>query len=214
MRVLTTVSAAAVLAFALMAAPEAMAQRGRNNNNQSTTVVVVNYQRVLTETALGRDLNTKLQGVRTQVQQEAQALQPEGQSIEQERQRLAGLSRNLTNDQIRASATLAPQFQAFQQRVQQFQARGQALEGDMQCSQAVALRDFDRQVSPIIQSVMTARGAGAVLDSSQVNFVSPDFDITTTVIQQVDQGANTRTANVARHAVSECQAPAAAAAPH
>jgi Skp family chaperone for outer membrane proteins len=192
----------AALAMAFAVTP-AMAER--NRNDQSTSVVVINYQRVVAETALGRDMQTKLQGIRTQIQTEAQALQPEEQSLEQERQRLATASRNMTPDQVRANATLSSQFQAFQQRAQQLQARGQALQGDLQCSQLIALRDFGNQVTPIIRTVSQSRGAGVAVDAGSAQFVDPAYDITTTVIQQVDQNQATRVANVARHAVSECQ---------
>lgn len=211
MRLLSIVSAAVIAVAALAVTPEALAQRGRNN--QSTTSVVINYQRVVAETALGRDMTAKLQQIRTQVGTEAQSLQPEQQSIEQERQRLAQASRNMSPEQIRNSSTLAPQFQQFQQRVQQFEARAQGLRGDFECSQIFALGEFDRQVSPIVRSVMEARGAGVVLDASNVQLVLPEFDITNTVIQQLDQGVATRTANVTRHAVAECQAQAPAQAP-
>lgn len=199
MRLMNLVCAAAIAVVAVSASTAAFAQRNRGG----TTVVVVNFQRVVAESALGRDMTTKLQAIRQQISTEAQALAPEQQSIQQEQQRLATASRNMTPDQIRASSTLAPQFQAFQTRVQQFQQRSQALEGDYECSQLMAFRDYDRQVSPIVRSVMQAQGAGVVINSANVQTVEPQFDVTNTVIQQLDAAA--RTATVARHAVSECQ---------
>src|ERR1043165_5293662 len=98
MRLLNAVCAAAVVAAAFSLAPEASAQR---NRNQATTVVVVNYQRIVAESALGRDLAAKLEQVRTQIGTEAQALAPEGQSIEQEQARLQNSLRNQTPDQLR-----------------------------------------------------------------------------------------------------------------
>lgn len=211
MRVVSTFSAVALAAAALvMSSSDALAQR---NRGQSTTAVVINYQRVAAESVLGRDMQAKLAALRQQFAGEAQALAPEQQSLQQERDRLAQASRNMTPQQIQNSSTLAPQFQQYQQRAQQFEGRANALRGDMECSQLIALRDFDRLVSPIVRSVMETRGAGIVVDSSNVTVSSPDFDITNTVIQQLDQNQNTRVANVARHAVSECQAQQPAAAP-
>lgn len=192
---------AAVALAAAVLAPDALAQR--RNNNQATTSVVVNYQRVLAESAMGRDLTAKLQQIRGQIGGELQALQPERDAIEAERQRLAGVTRNMTPAQVQANA----QVQALAQRAQQFQQRGQGLQGDMECTQLFALREFDQQVAPIIRTVMEARGAGVVLEASNITYVAPEFDITSAVIQQLDQVA--RTANVARHGVAECQAPAA-----
>jgi Skp family chaperone for outer membrane proteins len=182
---------------------DALAQR---NRGQSTTSVVINYQRVAAESVIGRDLQAKLAGLRQQFATEAQSLSPEQQSLEQERNRLAQASRNMSPEQIRNSSTLAPQFEQFSQRMQQFEGRANALRGDLECSQMIALRDFDRQVSPIVRQVMEGRGAGIVIDASNVTTSSPEFDITNTVIQQLDQNPNTRAANVARHGVAECQA--------
>ena len=203
MRVVSLLSAAALAVAAVSVSSEALAQR---NRGQATTAVVINYQRVAAESVLGRDLQAKLVALRQQFQTEAQALQPEQQSLQQERERLAAASRNMTQQQIQNSSTLAPQFQQFQQRLQQLEGRARGLEGDMQCSQLIAMRDFDRQVSPIVQSVMTSRGAGIVIDASNTTSFDPNFEITTTVIQQLDQNQNSRVANVTRHAASECQA--------
>lgn len=202
MRLMGMVSAVALAAVALSFASEADAQR---NRGQSAAAVVVNYQRVVAESALGRDLQTKLQGVRTQITTEAQALAPEAQSIQQEAQRLQNGTRNLSPEQIRNHATWGPQFQAFAQRRQQHEARAASLQGDMQCTELVSLREFDRVVSPIIRGIMQQRGAGVVLDAGNVNYVAPEYDITNTVIQQLDQNQATRTANVTRHGVAECQ---------
>lgn len=203
MRVLNLVAATAFAVAAMAMSSDASAQRGRN---QASSAVVINYQRVLAESALGRDLSTKISQLRQQIGTEAQTLTPEQQSLEQERQRLAQGTRNMSAEQIRNSSTWAPQFERFQQRLTQFQQRSQTLQGDLECSQLIALRDFDRQVSPVVRSVMESRGAGIVLDASNVQLALPQYDITETVIQQLDQGQATRTAAVARHSVTECQA--------
>jgi Skp family chaperone for outer membrane proteins len=202
MRVVSLFSAAVLAVAAVSVSSDAFAQR---NRGQATTAVVINYQRVAGESVLGRDLQAKLVALRQQFQTEAQSLQPEQQSLQQERERLTTAARNMTPQQIQASSTLAPQFQQFQQRLQQLEGRARGLETDMQCSQLIAMRDFDRQVAPIVQSVMTSRGAGIVVDSGNTTAFDPNFDITTTVIQQLDQNQNSRVANVARHAASECQ---------
>jgi Skp family chaperone for outer membrane proteins len=199
--------AAATCVAALAVAPSAFAQR-----NTAASALVINYQRLANESALGRDMTTKLQGLRTQIQQEAQALQPEVQSLEQERQRLTTATRGMTQAQVQANTTLTPQFQAFQQRVQTLQQRQQTLQGDMECSQLIAVRDFQAQIAPSIRTLMQSRGAGMVIDTGSVQLFDPQYDVTNTVIQQLDQNQSTRTATVARHGVAECQAQPAAAA--
>lgn len=210
MRVVSTFSAAALAVAALAVSSDALAQR---NRGQATQAVVINYQRVVTESVLGRDMQTKLAGLRQQFATEAQSMQPEQQSLEQERNRLAQATRNMSQEQIRNSTTYAPQFQQFAQRLQQFEGRAAGLRGDLECSQLMALRDFDRQVGPVLNQVMSSRGAGIVIDAGNATAFDPNFDITATVIQQLDQNQNTRVANVARHAAAECQAQQPAQAP-
>ncbi len=80
------------------------------------------------------------------------------------------------------------------------------MRGDLECTQAIAVREFDRQAAPIIRSIMEQRGAGAVFDTSAILQHQPQFDITNTVIQQLDGNPATRTANVTRQAMAACQA--------
>ncbi len=201
MRLLSIFSAAAIAVAAIAATSDASAQRNRNNG-QATTSVVINYQRVLAESALGRDLQAKLQTVRQQISAEVQGLAPEQQSIEQEAQRLAASTRNQSTEQLRNN----PQVQALAQRQQQLQARVAGLQGDMECTQILSRLDVNRLVEPVVRSVMQSRGAGIVIDSSNVSVSAPEFDITATVIQQLDANQATRATNVTRRPVAECQA--------
>lgn len=200
MRLMSTVCAIAVAATAFAPAPDAFAQR----RGQGASVVAVNYQRVLSESALGRDLQTKLNQVRTTIGGEAQGLAPEAQSIETEARRLQQSLRNLNQQQLASN----PEVQALAQRQQQLSVRQQTLQGDYECTQLIALRDVRTQIMPIVRAIMEQRNAGIVVDFNQALEVSTEFDITTTVIQQLDQNAATRTANVSRRPMSECQQPA------
>ena len=196
MRLMSTVCAVAVAATAIAATPDAFAQR----RGQAASVVVVNYQRVLAESSLGRDLATKLNQVRTQVSGEAQALQPEAQSVEQEARRLQQSLRNLNQQQLANNA----EVQALAQRQNTLQQRAAALQGDFECTQLISLRDARNQIMPIVRAIMQQRNAGVAVDSTQALEVTADYDITTTVIQQLDQNAATRTANVSRRPAAEC----------
>lgn len=207
MRVVSTLTAAALAVAALSVSSDALAQRNRGGNSQSATAIVVNYQRLAAESALGRDMQAKLAGLQQQFQSEAQALAPEQQSLEQERQRVSQATRNLSAEQIRGNA----QYQQFAQRLQQFEGRAGQLRGDMECSQAIALRDFGQQIAPIVRQVMQERGASIVINAGNAAIYADEVDATNQVIQQLDQNANTRTANVTRHALTECQGQAGAA---
>jgi Skp family chaperone for outer membrane proteins len=204
MRLMNAVCAAAIVAASVAASPEAAAQR--NRNNQSTTVVAVNLQRVLSESAIGRDYSARIGQIRQQITTEAQALQPEQQSVQQEAQNLAQATRNMTADQVRANSSLSSRVQAFNQRRQQLAVREQGLQGDMDCTQLVTLRALMTQITPVVQAAAQQRGAGVIVDANTAIYVGPEYDITSTVIQQLDQNQGTRSATVARHPVTECQA--------
>lgn len=196
MRLMSIVCAGAIAASAIALTPDAFAQR----RGQGGGIVVLNFQRVLTESAIGRDVATKLGQVRTQIGAEAQTLAPEAQSIEQEARRLQNSLRNLNPQQLSSNA----EVQALATRQQQLQQRSAGLQGDLECTQFIALRDVRAQIMPIVRAVMEQRNATAVLDSSAALEVSSDSDITATVIQQLDQNAATRAANVTRRPVAEC----------
>lgn len=202
MRVIQCLAAAALVAAAAIATtPDALAQR---RNQGGSNVVVMDFNRVLGESAIGRDMGAKLQAVRNELAPEAQSLQTEARSIEEETQRVQQATRNLSAEQRQNNA----QVQALTQRVAQFQQRRQTLEGSLQCTEALAMRDLTAQVTPTVRSVMESRGATVVLGRESVQLAAQDADITTTVIQQLDQNQATRTAAVSRRQVSECQAQA------
>jgi len=200
MRVMSAMCAVAAIAAAVALTPEASAQR----RGQSSSVVVVNFQRVVNESAMGRDMAAKLGQVRTQIQTEAQTMAPEAQSIEQERSSLATATRNMSAEQIRNNSNLNSRVEAFNTRAEQFQRRQAGLQGDYQCSEALAGREFRNALQPIVRNVMQSRGASVVMDAGSTQSFDPSVDVTDTVLQQLDAAARTSTA--ARHAVSECTA--------
>lgn len=203
MRLWGIFAAAALAAGALAVATDASAQRNRNN---AATVVVYNYDRLLAESNAGRGMASALQGVGQQINQELQALGPEVQSLQQEEQRIQQLTRNMNAEQRRGNS----QVQAFAQRAQQLQTRRAQLQGDMECTRAIALRSFNDQLLPLLRQVAEARGAGIVLDTGAVHYSASQFDVTSDVLQRVNTSIPSVT--VTRRPYTECvgqQAPAA-----
>ena len=201
MRVMSAMCAVAAIAAAVALTPDASAQR---RGNQTSSVIVVNFNRVVTDSAMGRDMAAKLGQVRSQIQTEAQSLAPEAQSIDQERSSLATATRNMTADQIRGNSNLNSRVEAFNTRAEQFQRRQQGLQGDYQCSEALAALELRNALQPIVRGVMQSRGASVVIDSGTTQSFDPAVDVTDTVLQQLD--AANRSSTAARHAISECAA--------
>ncbi|MES1157129.1 MAG: OmpH family outer membrane protein [Alphaproteobacteria bacterium] len=203
MRALKPLIMAAALAAALGAAPLAVAQPA-----QSASVIVLNIEQVIAQSDIGRDLNTKLSAIGQQMQGE---LQPEGTAIQTEQQAIQTAAQGKTEAQIRADTALQSRGNALAQRIQAFRERQQNLARDFEYTQQMTLQDFNQQITPIVREVMTARGAGVVLDSQAVQIAEPQFDATNDVVQRLNQRLHT--INVTRRQAPPPQGPAGAPSP-
>ncbi|MES1201744.1 MAG: OmpH family outer membrane protein [Pseudomonadota bacterium] len=203
MRFLKPVVSSAALAVALMAAPVAMAQPA-----QSASVIVLNMGQLLSNSEVGRDMNTKLQAIR---QQMATELQPEQTALQTEGQSLESATHNMTPQQIQSNSALNTRVQHFEQQRDAFQTHASSLERDYQYTQAMTLQDFNQQITPVVREVMTARGAGVVLDAQAIQIAEPAFDATNDVVSRLNQRLHTM--NVTRRQAPAAQQQGAAPAP-
>ncbi|MDX2238816.1 MAG: OmpH family outer membrane protein [Hyphomonadaceae bacterium] len=203
MRIVSLIAAGAALALAPVAAMSAHAQ-------QAGTVVVFNYDRVLADSTAGNDLETKLNQIRDQMRAE---VQPEQQALQAENQRLASATQGQTADAIRANPQLTQQINDFQRRGQALAQREQTLARDLQYTQAQAVAEFDRQLTPIVREVMTARGAAAVLNTNSVALYSPTADVTDDIMTRFNNSVRTITVTRQSPPAPQAAAPAAPAAP-
>lgn len=171
--------AALVLALGLIAAPSvAHAQAG------SAPFVVLNTDALLNESAAGRSLSSQLQQLEQQMVQE---LVSEEQAIQQEARRLAEAAQALTREQLLSNATLTGQIAANDRRAEALRQRAEANRRDYGYTRAMAVQSLNEQLAPIVNEVMAARGASAVIDRSAVVAVSPSIDVTADVIARLDQ---------------------------
>jgi outer membrane protein len=189
MRPVKAFFAAGAIAGALaLSAVAAFAQAGG-----AGSIIVIDAERILQQSSAGRDMQTKLQAIATQMQGE---LAPEQNSLQQEGQRLQQAVQGQTPEQVRANSALTQQIEAAQRRSQTFQQRQIGLARDLEYTRAQALAEFQRQSAPIIQQVMQQRGASAALEASIVSRYTPNIDATQDVMSRLDQSV--RTINVAR----------------
>lgn len=188
MRFLTPLIAIAAMFTLLTAAPSAFAQR-----NQGASVVVLNYENMITSSDVGRDMTTKLNQLNQQMQAE---LQPEAQTIQQEQQSLQQATSGMTPQQLRANSSLTARVEALQQRFEQFRTRETSSARDFDYTRQMTLADFNRQITPIVQEAMEARGASVVIEAAVTRLVLPSANITDDVVQRLNQ--RLRTINVTR----------------
>ena len=110
----------------------------------------------------------------TEFQAEAQALQQEAQQLQQQ------------------LAILAPEAQEqrrqeFMTKQQDLQQRAQLRQSQIQGGLGQAGQQLDQALQPILQQIMTERGANMVLDRTSVIVSSVDIDITATAVERLDQ---------------------------
>ncbi|MDV3256709.1 MAG: OmpH family outer membrane protein [Sphingomonas sp.] len=145
--------AAAMIAASTIAAP-AIAQRA-----PAAVVVVVDSERVYRECNACRTAQTQLQSQVTTLRNRQQTLEtqlrPEGQSIQQAIQALNGKQ---------PDAALQNRIKAFQQRQEQANQELARSQQNIQSIQANVLRQINERLQPVINQVMTQKGANLAVD--------------------------------------------------
>jgi outer membrane protein len=186
------IAAAAAFAIVPLVAAPALAQAG--------SVIVIDGQRVMTNSQAGRDMNTKLRAIETQMQQElqpeAQALQTEGQAINQARG-------NQTEEQIRRNSQLTQRMEAYQRRAQAFAARRQQMARDLEYTTVTARNEFGRHAKTALDQVLQQRRAAVAIDASVVQSNTNNVDATNDMISRLDGAV--RTINVTRQTAPQPQ---------
>ena len=173
----------AALALSLAIPAAAPAQRVAN-----AQIVIVDTDRIYRECTACRAAQTQLQALGTQLSQRAQALrqplQTEAQSIEQ----AAAAARNATGTARTTAET------AIQSRVTQLQQRDQAatqelqrMEQNLRSTQAHVLQQINLQLNPIINQVMTQRGANLAIEVGATLAHSQALNVTDAVLAALNQ---------------------------
>ena len=172
--------AAAALSLALPGA--ALAQR-----TPAATVVVVDTDRIYRDCTACRAAQGQLQALGTQLQQRATTL---GQPLESELQSIQQAA-NAARAQSGAARTAAET--TLQQRAQRLdQQRTQAqqelarMEQTLRSTQANVLQQINARLNPIINQVMTARGANIAVDVNATLAHAGALNVTDQVLTQLN----------------------------
>jgi len=170
--------AAIALSVGTSAAP-VLAQRA-----PAATIVVVERERVLRECTACRAAQPQIQALQTQLQQRQQALsapiQSEAQSIEQ----AATALRNQTGAaRTTAETALQGRVQTLRQREQQANQELQQLELNYRSTLANVVQQIETRLNPIINQVMTQRGANLAMDVGVTYAHAPALNVTDQVLQ-------------------------------
>ena len=170
-------------AFVTIGAPAAIAQGqprpAAPNGVAVPKILVIDRQGVMRGSKVGQDLNRQAQnailGMNDQLKGEAQGLQKEKAALEQQ---IA----------ILAPDVKAQKIKAFEAKAGAFQQKAIARRVQIQYGVILAHQQIDKALGPIIQGIMTERGANLLLDRAVIIYgTDGSLDITRTAIQRLDQ---------------------------
>ncbi|QPQ55718.1 OmpH family outer membrane protein [Allosphingosinicella flava] len=166
--------AAAVAALLPAAAP---AQR-----LNPAVIAVVDTQRILAECTACVAANTQLQTQLNQLRQRANTL---SQPLQTEAQAIQTAVNALNGKQ--PDAALQARITALQTRETTANREIQQGEQNLRSTQAHVQQQLGTRLGPIINSVMTTRGAVLVVDKGATLASSPSLDVTNDVLAQLNQ---------------------------
>jgi outer membrane protein len=164
---------------AAFAAP-ALAQNAApvTQNTPAPKILVIDRAAILRGSKVGQDIGRQVQGYTQSAEKEFKGesdhLRSEGQALQQQ---IAILAPDVKKNKI---AAFEAEQQAFQKKVQLRQDQIQG--GVMQARQTV-----EKALGPILQGIMSERGANLLLDRNVVLLGTVDIDVTALAIDRLNK---------------------------
>ncbi len=168
-------------------------------------IVVYDVNQLITQSAAGVDMRTKLTAINDQIRRE---LEPDQRQLQSE---LAAIRATSVAD---AQTPAAQQRQeSFQRLYQQFQQKQERLGAVMELTERNALATFSQSLSPVLRATMLARNGLVAMQTGSVDAYVPGIEITADLVTRLN--AATRTVAVTRATLPTQggAAPAAGATP-
>ena len=173
------------LVFGLLAATAVATPAAAQNRLPAAVVAVVDTARVYAECTACRSALTTLQGQANALQSRQQALaqpiQTEGQAIQAAVNALPAAQRS------NPPAALQQRIQRWEQSQQTANQELQRLQQTLQSTQVNVRRQIDARLGPIINQVMTQRGANIAVDTGATLARANGVDVTNDVLAQLNQ---------------------------
>ena len=179
--------------FALSLVVSGVAVAAPAASAQATTVVMIDEGRLLGESKAGKDIQTKLKNLETQMKNE---LEPIRATLETDGKALQTKVEGKTREAIAADTAIMGQLTAYQKRAQEFAQKQQIVSKEFQLTERQALIDFNKAIEPALMEVVNEKKAQIVMSKGQVIFSSDTVDVTPLVISKLD--AKTPTIAVSR----------------
>jgi outer membrane protein len=141
-------------------------------------ILVVDRQAILRLSKVGQDIVRQVNSLTTSAESQFKA---EKDSLQKEEQTLAQQGAILAPD-VRAQKQ-----KAFESKVAAFQKKVQDRQSMIQGGVMNARRQVETALGPILQGILSERGANLLLDRQEVVLATVDIDVTRVTIQRLDQ---------------------------
>lgn len=152
--------------------------------HDGTKVIVINGAQVRAESKAGLDVVTKLSNIQGQMQNE---LQPTAKDLENHGRAIQLLTANKTPEQVRSDPNLVSQIESFGKKREDFEATSNLRSQELQLTERKAWGNFMEALQPVIETVKAEYSADLILDRSTLIFMEPALDVTTRVIELLDE---------------------------
>ncbi len=169
-------SLAMLVSSAAVAAPVAQAQ-------DSAKIVVIDQNRIMAESAGGKDIIAKVNAIETSIQNE---LGPIATSLQTEGDALDAKTANMTMEAFNADTQLRAEAEAYARKAQDFNRRRQIAQAEFQATERVAWNTFFQAMQPVLQEVITETNADIMIDRSDLVWAGESVDVTQSVITKMD----------------------------
>jgi len=150
---------------------------------QGTKVIIIDQGKIMRDSAAGKDIQTKVKNIESAMERE---LKPTADSLNSEGQIIEAKTKNMTPEAMRADAALKTQVTAYARKAQEFNIKRQIASQELSLTERKAWSDFFVALRPILQEVVTERGAQVMLDRSDVTYADPAIDATALVISKMN----------------------------
>ncbi|HEX4158636.1 MAG TPA: OmpH family outer membrane protein [Rhizomicrobium sp.] len=141
-------------------------------------ILVVDRQAILRLSKVGQDIVRQVNALTTSAESQFKA---EKDALQKEEQTLAQQGAILAPD-VRAQKQ-----KAFEGKVAAFQKKVQDRQSMIQGGVMNARRQVETALGPILQGILSERGANILLDRQEVVLATVDIDVTRLTIQRLDQ---------------------------
>ncbi|MEQ8559527.1 MAG: OmpH family outer membrane protein [Henriciella sp.] len=163
---------------------------------QGTNVIVIDQNRIMRESAGGKDIISKVNAIEQSMSAE---LKPTQDSLASEGQSLEAKTANMSMDAITADEALSSEVRDYARKAQEFNRKRKIAAAELQATERKAWSDFFTAMQPVLQEVVTEKNADIMLDRSDAVYVSSSVDATDLVISKMD--AKMPTVNVVRQKI-------------